>query len=77
MSLRIHPDISKLVPYSPGKPPEELEREFGVRNAIKLASNENPLGPSPMALSVLQDSVNALHLYPDSCLLYTSPSPRD
>lgn len=66
MSLRIHPDISKLVPYSPGKPPEELEREFGVRNAIKLASNENPLGPSPMALSVLQDSVNALHLYPDS-----------
>ena len=39
--------IKKLVPYVPGKPIEELERELGIKDSIKIASNENPLGPSP------------------------------
>ena len=54
MSLHVHPDIEQLVPYSPGKPLDELERELGISHAIKLASNENPLGPSPKALAVLR-----------------------
>ena len=43
--------IRQLHPYTPGKPVEELERELGIRDAIKLASNENPLGPSPAVIS--------------------------
>ena len=65
MSIRIHPNIAKLVPYSPGKPLDELERELGIRDAIKLASNENPLGPSPKAMEVLRKGSETLHLYPD------------
>ena len=51
MSLadRIKPFIRDLAPYVPGKPIEELERELGISNSIKLASNENPIGPAPMA----------------------------
>ena len=44
------PGVQQLTPYPPGKPVEELERELGITNSIKLASNENPLGPSPLAL---------------------------
>ena len=65
MSIRVHPDIAKLVPYSPGKPLDELERELGIGGAVKLASNENPLGPSPKALAALDEGKAALHLYPD------------
>ena len=43
--------IRSLIPYAPGKPIEEVEREIGIVNSIKLASNENPLGPSPLALA--------------------------
>jgi histidinol-phosphate aminotransferase len=57
--------VRKLTPYQPGKPIAELERELGVSNIIKLASNENPLGPSPLALDALRREVDALHLYPD------------
>ena len=53
MALNIHPHIAPLVPYVPGKPIDELERELGIPHAIKLASNENPLGPSPKALMAL------------------------
>ena len=42
--------IETLIPYPPGKPIEELERELGITGSIKLASNENPLGPSPLAV---------------------------
>ncbi|MBF8261424.1 MAG: hisC, partial [candidate division NC10 bacterium] len=42
------PFLKGLVPYLPGKPVEEVERELGITGAIKLASNENPLGPSPL-----------------------------
>ncbi len=65
MALTVHPDIAALVPYVPGKPVEELERELGISKAIKLASNENPLGPSPKALAVLNDATATLHRYPD------------
>lgn len=65
VSVRVHPAIARLVPYAPGLPLEEVEREFGIRGAVKLASNENPLGPSPKALAALQDAVDTLHLYPD------------
>lgn len=65
MPLNIHSHIASLVPYVPGKPIDELERELGIPRAIKLASNENPLGPSPKALAVLADAAATLHRYPD------------
>ncbi len=54
-----------LNPYLPGKPIEELEREYGVKDIIKLASNENPLGPSPKALEAISNSKKDIWLYPD------------
>jgi histidinol-phosphate aminotransferase len=65
MPLPIHSHIASLVPYVPGKPIDELERELGIPRAIKLASNENPLGPSPKALAVLAETTVTLHRYPD------------
>lgn len=62
--------IRQLHPYSPGKPVEELERELGISNAIKLASNENPLGCSPRAQSVLAGASEHLELYPDANAYY-------
>jgi histidinol-phosphate aminotransferase len=62
--------ISSLVPYPPGKPIEELEREYGVKDPIKLASNENPLGPSPKALEAAQRALPLLHRYPDGSGYY-------
>ena len=57
--------ISGLVPYVPGKPVEELERELGIRDSIKVASNENPLGPSPKAVAAIRKALGNLHRYPD------------
>jgi len=57
--------VQGLQPYQPGKPIEELEREYGVTNAIKLASNENPLGASPLVLQELYKHLNNLARYPD------------
>ena len=65
MSLVI-PTIEQLAPYEAGKPLETLEREIGVKNAIKLASNENPLGPSPRALQAITRAMQDIHRYPDS-----------
>jgi histidinol-phosphate aminotransferase len=62
--------IENLVPYPPGKPIEELERELGITGSIKLASNENPLGPSPLAIQAITDRLNALHRYPDGSGFY-------
>ncbi|MEK8088338.1 histidinol-phosphate transaminase [Thermithiobacillus plumbiphilus] len=59
------PGVAGLTPYQPGKPIETLEREYGVSNAIKLASNENPLGPSPRALEALARVRADLARYPD------------
>jgi histidinol-phosphate aminotransferase len=59
------PGVRSLQPYIPGKPIEELEREYGVTNVIKLASNENPLGPSPKALAAAQAALTEIARYPD------------
>ena len=57
--------IETLSPYVPGKPIEETEREYGITGAIKLASNENPLGPSPLAIEAIERAARSVHLYPD------------
>ena len=57
-------------PYIPGKPIEELERELGISNSIKLASNENPVGPSPAALKAIRDSIHDINRYPDGAGYY-------
>jgi histidinol-phosphate aminotransferase len=59
-----------IQPYVPGKPIEELERELGIRNSIKLASNENPLGPSPEALKAVAGCLEDLNRYPDGSGYY-------
>lgn len=61
----ISPGVTQLRPYLPGKPVEELERELGISNTIKLASNENPLGPSPAGTAAARDSISEINLYPD------------
>jgi histidinol-phosphate aminotransferase len=66
----IVPHLTQLKPYQAGKPLEELERELGLTDAIKLASNENPLGPSPLALAAIRESLGSLHRYPDSHAYY-------
>src|SRR2546428_91238 len=58
------PWSSRIRPYPPGKPIEEVERELG-HTAIKLASNENPLGSSPKALEAIRRCLDRVHLYPD------------
>lgn len=57
--------VAELRPYVPGKPIEELQRQYGVRDVIKLASNENPLGPSKAALAAVAQSAKELTRYPD------------
>lgn len=59
------PGVRELMPYRPGKPIEELQRELGLTQVIKLASNENPLGPSPLALNAVQSQLKELARYPD------------
>jgi histidinol-phosphate aminotransferase len=58
--------VRDLDVYQPGKPIEELERELGITGAIKVASNENPLGASPRAVAALPAALASLHLYPDA-----------
>ncbi|MFQ5931021.1 MAG: histidinol-phosphate transaminase [Nitrospiraceae bacterium] len=65
MPLKVHEKIASLVPYVPGKPIEELQRELGLSRVIKLASNENPCGPSPKALAAISDAAGSLNRYPD------------
>jgi histidinol-phosphate aminotransferase len=62
--------IRTLTPYPPGKPIEEVERELGIRGSIKLASNENPLGPSPKAVAAITAALGELHRYPDGSAFY-------
>lgn len=59
------PQVLKLVPYSPGRPIEEVQRELGLSDVLKLASNENPLGPSPSAVQAIREILQELHRYPD------------
>src|SRR5581483_5063459 len=69
MTVDIHdlavPGVRTLEPYQPGKPLSELEREYGVRDAVKLASNESPLGPSPWALAAAAAALKECTRYPD------------
>ncbi len=65
LALYIPKHIESLSPYIPGKPIEETRREYGLTDVIKLASNENPLGPSPLALEAIAKASEELHRYPD------------
>jgi histidinol-phosphate aminotransferase len=66
----VPPNVASLTPYVPGKPVEEVEREYGVSNVAKLASNENALGPSPKALAAAREACGRVHLYPDGAAFY-------
>jgi len=57
--------VQQLTPYQPGKPVEELERELGITDSIKLASNENPIGPSQLALDAINNLAFSINYYPD------------
>ena len=59
------PGLASIPPYKPGRSIEEIQRQYGIQDVIKLASNENPLGASPRALSVLMQSLSKVNFYPD------------
>ncbi len=63
--MKVSAEILNLVPYKPGKPISETQREYGLKEVIKLASNENPLGPSPKAVAAIQLYLQHQHRYPD------------
>lgn len=62
---RINPKIAGLTPYQPGKPVDELTRELGITDVIKLASNENPRGPGPLVRQAIDAACGTLSRYPD------------
>ncbi len=62
--------VRSLAPYPPGMPVEELEREYGITDSIKIASNENPLGPSPRAVAAVIEAAKNMHRYPDGAAFY-------
>src|SRR5262249_5674078 len=70
VSLTVEPmvgeNVSRLIPYRPGKPIDEVKRELGLDEVIKLASNENSLGPSPRAIEAMREAAERVHLYPDA-----------
>ncbi len=65
-TLGVAENLTRLHPYHPGKPVAEVERELGITGIIKLASNENSLGPSPKACAVMHALVEKMHVYPDA-----------
>lgn len=65
MKLKIPEYIQSIRAYKPGKPIEELEREYGITDSVKLASNENPLGSSPAAVAAMKNAMERLNRYPD------------
>ena len=72
LPFSLNPDLENLPVYQPGRPIEEVARELGLPapSIIKMASNENPLGPSPAALAALKGAARQLHLYPDGNAYY-------
>jgi histidinol-phosphate aminotransferase len=62
--------LENITPYVPGKPVEEVERELCIAGVIKLASNENPLGPSPLALEAIREYLPKINYYPDGSCYY-------
>ncbi|HSH92777.1 MAG TPA: histidinol-phosphate transaminase [Roseimicrobium sp.] len=71
-SVPLNPALKDLPVYQPGRPINEVAREMGLEpgEIIKLASNENPLGPSPKAIEAMRDALPTLHLYPDGNVFY-------
>lgn len=71
-NLPLNPALQNVPVYQPGRPIEEVARELGLpaQDVIKLASNENPLGPSPAGLAAMQKAISTLHLYPDGNAFY-------
>jgi histidinol-phosphate aminotransferase len=69
--------IRNLSPYVPGKPIEETQREYRIKHVVKLASNENPLGPSPKALALLRKKILDLHRYPDASAFHLKQALSD
>jgi histidinol-phosphate aminotransferase len=69
-SIQRQRGLDALKPYVPGTPIEEVQREFGLTDVIKLASNENPLGPSPKAVAAIEAALRNLNLYPDGQSYY-------
>ncbi len=65
LSPLCRPTVGTITPYEPGKPISEVQREYGVTDVVKLASNENPLGPSPKAMAAVQAAIAELNRYPD------------
>ncbi|MFH0792918.1 MAG: histidinol-phosphate transaminase [bacterium] len=61
----LRPHLKTMQPYPPGKPIEEVQREYGLSDIVKLASNENPIGPSPKAAKAMRDSASEINRYPD------------
>jgi histidinol-phosphate aminotransferase len=72
MTTPIRPQrgLDPIKPYVPGKPIEEVQREYGLQDVIKLASNENPMGPSPKAVAAVKDALHLLNSYPDGQSYY-------
>ncbi|MGF7058367.1 histidinol-phosphate transaminase [Brassicibacter mesophilus] len=70
MSISFREELKELSPYKPGKPIDDVKREYGLTEVIKLASNENPLGCSPKAIEAIKEAFQNLALYPDgNCTL--------
>jgi histidinol-phosphate aminotransferase len=70
IKAKARPEIFNIKPYIPGKPIDEVKRELGLNDVIKIASNENPLGPSPAAIAAISLALPELHLYPDANCYY-------
>jgi histidinol-phosphate aminotransferase len=66
MRYSLRPNVLRMRPYSPGKPIDEVKRELGLTEVVKLASNENPFGPSPRAIEAAQRAALTMNLYPDA-----------
>ena len=70
MKIKTSRSAEDIVVYQPGKPVEELERELGISDSIKVASNENPLGPSPRGMEAVRAAIGGVHRYPDGGAFY-------
>ncbi len=66
----VNKKILEITPYQPGKPIEEVKRQLGLQKVIKLASNENPLGPSPKAIRAIQKALAKINRYPEGSCFY-------
>ena len=70
MKIKVPSHIEALNPYIPGKPVKEVERELGLKDTVKMASNENPLGPSPLAVEAVRGFLAELNIYPEGSGFY-------